>query len=85
MASDRGPSSTDGPKQFCTRTTQEQWRSSQIENFELMLESTSSQLEGKGGQTEAVKKVIFVETSYEVHSMLHIIIVPSDALNCDHN
>lgn len=50
-----------------------------------MLESTSSQLEGKGGQTEAVKKVIFVETSYEVHSMLHIIILPSDALNCDHN
>jgi len=50
-----------------------------------MLESISSQLEGGRGTTEEVKKVSFVETSHAVHSVMHVIILRSYALRCDHN
>lgn len=83
MASDRGISRTCGPKQFCLSRTQEQQLSLQVGNFKVMLGSTSSKLEEGREQTEEVKKVIFVEGSYEAYSMLHIIL-SSDALSCDY-
>lgn len=67
------------------RTIQEEYDSLQIENLEVMLESTSSQLEGGRGADRRGWEGLFVETSYEIRSMLHIIILSSDALSCDHN